>query len=83
MIRAFIIEYNVDGKTEFANVVEYKHSPSVFYITPIATDYKNSNQVIILREVDGEILPTLHSAPVEESLLATLTAQIRKHISSN
>jgi hypothetical protein len=80
MIRAFIIEYDFNGKKEFANVVEYKHTPADFYISPIATDYNTQKLIIILRLVNGKLFPTEHSAPVNETLLNALQDAIGKFL---
>lgn len=81
MIRTFMIEFEYYGKTEFANVVEYKYSPSVFYVSTVNKDYKAPSRKLILHQVENRIETTQHSQPADESFVNAVAEKIQEYIS--
>ena len=83
MIRAFIIEFTYNDKVEFANVVEYKHSPSVYYVTPVQKEYGQDFPPLVLKKSNDSIVPASDATPEEKVLSAIVADKIRDYIDKN
>lgn len=83
MIRAFIIEFSYNDKTEFANVVEYKHSPSVFYVTPVPKEHAQNIPALVLRQTKNSIEPADTNMPQDRILSAIVADKIKDYIAKN
>lgn len=83
MIRTFMIEFDYEGKKEYANVAEYKHSPNVFYVSTVPKDYSLPALRLILREMEERLEPTPLSPSANENLINIIVEKIREYISTH
>jgi hypothetical protein len=77
-----MIDFEYEGKKQYANVAEYKHSPSVFYVSTIPKDYSDPVLKLILREIEGRIEPTPLSPPANDNLIRIVAEKIKQYITT-
>jgi hypothetical protein len=84
MIRAFtiFINYNkkLDGNYLEAKVVEYRHSPSSFYITFYAQDHVSVPSQIILNTKDGKLILAKESPQIDDKILKPVIEEINRYL---
>jgi hypothetical protein len=79
MTRLFMLEFNYEGERYFANVIEYRHSPAVYYVNLINAAHIRPRK-LILEEVDGKIKLSQDSLPARKALVDSITKRIEEYI---
>jgi hypothetical protein len=80
MIRAFMIEYDYEGKSYFANVVERKDSPKIFHVSPVDTEYNISQPKLTLRHEGEKIVASEQSSDTDRRLIDTIASKILDYL---
>ena len=79
MTRLFMLEFNYEGERYFANVIEYRHSPAVYYVNLINAAHIRPRK-LILEEVDGKIKLSQDSLPARKALVDSITKRIEEFL---
>jgi hypothetical protein len=74
-----MLEFNYEGERFHANVIEYRHSPAVFYVNLINATHIRPRKMI-LEEVDGKIELSPDSLPANKVLVKALTKGIEEFL---
>ena len=82
MTRLFMLEFTYQGERYFANVIEYRHSPAVFYVNLINAP-SNKPRKLILEEVNGRISLSRNSQPANSEFVAIIGKKIGEYLEAN
>jgi len=82
MTRLFMLEFNYEGERYFANVIEYRHSPAIYYVNLINAPHLRPRK-LILEETDGKIELSPDSLPARKELVNTIIAKIEDNVRNN
>ena len=74
-----MLEFNYEGERYFANVIEYRHSPAVYYVNLINATHLRPRRMIF-EEVGNKIELSPDSMPVRENLVKAIVAKIEEHL---
>jgi len=74
-----MLEFNYEGERYFANVIEYRHSPAVYYVNLINATHLRPRRMIF-EEVGNKIELSPDSLPVRENLVKAIVAKIEEHL---
>ena len=82
MTRLFMLEFYYEGERYHANVIEYRHSPAVFYVNLINAPHLRPRK-IILEDVNGKIELSPDSLPVRNELVQAIRGKIEEYLANN
>ena len=82
MTRLFMLEFNYEGERFFANVIEYRHSPAVYYVNLINAPHVRPRK-LILEDVDGRVELSPDSLPARKGLVDTISRKIEEYVRQN
>ena len=82
MTRLFMLEFNYEGERYFANVIEYRHSPAVYYVNLINAPHMRPRK-LILEDVDGGVELSPDSQPARKELVDTIARKIEDYVRNN
>ena len=82
MTRLFMIEFKYQGENYFANVIEYRHSPAVFYVNLINAPYIRPRK-LILEQVKDKIELSPDSLPAGKEFVNAIIRKIEENVLDN
>jgi len=74
-----MLEFNYEGERYFANVIEYRHSPAVYYVNLINATHLRPRKMIF-EEINGAIELSPDSLPVRKELVNAIVGKIEEHL---
>jgi len=77
-----MLEFNYEGERFFANVIEYRHSPAVYYVNLINAPHVRPRK-LILEDVDGRVELSPDSLPARKGLVDTISRKIEEYVRQN
>ena len=82
MTRLFMLEFRYGGERFFANVIEYRHSPAIYFVNLI-----NAPQVrprkLIFDTIDGKIVLSPDSLPAKKEMVDAICKGIEDFVKNN
>ena len=72
-----MLEFHYEGERFFANVMEYRHSPAVYYVSFINAPHLRPRK-LILEEVNGKIQLSVDSLPAKKELVDIIARKIEE-----
>ena len=82
MTRLFMLEFKYEGERYFANVIEYRHSPAIYYVNLINAPHLRPRK-IILEDVNGRVELSQDSLPARQELVDTIARKIEENVRAN
>ena len=82
MTRLFMLEFNYEGERFFANVIEYRHSPAVYYVNLINAPHIRPRK-LILEDANGRVELSQDSLPARKELVETIARKIEDYVKKN
>jgi hypothetical protein len=82
MTRLFMLEFNYEGERYFANVIEYRHSPAVYYVNLINAPHMRPRK-LILEDVEGGIELSPDSLPARKGFVEVIARKIGEYVKSH
>ena len=77
-----MLEFTYAGERFFANVIEYRHSPAVFYVNLINAPHLRPRK-LIFDTIDGKIELSADSQPARKELVEAICKGISEYIKNN
>ena len=74
-----MLEFNYEGERFYANVIEHRHSPAVYYVSLINAPHLRPRKMIF-EEVSGKIELSQDSLPVRKELVKAIVGKIEDHL---
>ena len=82
MTRLFMLEFIYEGELYHANVIEYRHSPAVYYVSLINAPHLRPRK-LIFEEVKDRIELSEDSLPARKELVEAIRMKIEEYLEKN
>jgi len=82
MTRLFMLEFNYEGERFFANVIEYRHSPAIYYVNLINAPHLRPRK-LIMEDMNGRVELSPDSLPARKELVDTISQKIEEYVRNN
>ena len=82
MTRLFMLEFKYAGERFFANVIEHKHSPAIYYVNLINAPHLRPRK-LIFETVDEKIELSQDSLPARPELVEAICKGIEEFVKHN
>ena len=79
MTRLFMLEFVYEGERYHANVIEYRHSPAIYYVNLINAPHLRPRK-LILEDVKGGIELSEDSLPARQQLVDAIKKEIEEYV---
>ena len=77
-----MLEFTYAGERFFANVIEYRHSPAIYYVNLINAPYLRPRK-LIFDTIDGKIELSPDSLPAKKELVEAIRKGIDDYVRNN
>ena len=82
MTRLYMLEFVYEGERYHANVIEYRHSPAIYYVNLINATHLRPRK-LILEEVKGRIELSEDSLPARQQLVDAIKKGIEEYVQTH
>jgi hypothetical protein len=79
MTRLFMLEFKYEGERFFANVIEYRHSPAVYFVNLINAPHLRPRR-LIFETVNDKIELSPDSKPARKELVEAICHGIEESV---
>ena len=77
-----MLEFNYEGERFFANVIEYRHSPAIYYVNLINAPHLRPRK-LIMEDMNGRVELSPDSLPARKELVDTISQKIEEYVRNN